>query len=162
MYLPPWDMISSPLNSVLKYPEIFPFSNTPPLTWPSQNPPQTAPLKTLPQSPPLLTYIGGPKGEALHLLQVQTSILRSHQNCNLFFHFANQNGSLQKQVVKLGGTWVLLTRFVVFLSGTWFLPTRFVVFLGGTGLVHSTLDLHNRVTCSLTSSKSNISLWNQP
>jgi len=36
------------------------------------------------QSPPLLTYIGGPKGEALHLF-IQSSILGSLHEVQLFF-----------------------------------------------------------------------------
>ncbi len=38
------------------------------------------------QSPPLLTYIGGPKGEALHL-SVESSILGSLLVSTLFFFF---------------------------------------------------------------------------
>jgi hypothetical protein len=36
------------------------------------------------QSPALLTYIGGPKGEALHL-SIESSILGSLQFLNIFF-----------------------------------------------------------------------------
>jgi len=36
------------------------------------------------QSPPLLTYIGGPKGEALHL-SIESSILGSLHSFNFFF-----------------------------------------------------------------------------
>jgi hypothetical protein len=38
----------------------------------------------LPQSPPLLTYIGGPKGEALHL-SMESSILGSLASFNFFW-----------------------------------------------------------------------------
>jgi hypothetical protein len=36
------------------------------------------------QSPPLLTYIGGPKGESLHL-SIESSILSTMHSFNLFF-----------------------------------------------------------------------------
>jgi len=45
------------------------------------------------QSPPVLTYIGGPKGEALHL-SIESSILGSLHSFNLFLQWANQSGSL--------------------------------------------------------------------
>jgi hypothetical protein len=48
------------------------------------------------QSPPLLTYIGGPKGEALHLSFGGASVVST-----IFFFFlrsANQIGSLQKKI----------------------------------------------------------------
>ncbi len=49
------------------------------------------------QSPPLLTYIGGPKVEALHL-SIESSILVSLHSFNIFFWWwANQIGSLQKK-----------------------------------------------------------------
>jgi hypothetical protein len=38
------------------------------------------------ESPPLLTYIGGPKGEALHL-SIESSILGSLHTFNFFFFF---------------------------------------------------------------------------
>ncbi len=40
------------------------------------------------QSPPLLTYIGGPKGEALHLT-IESSILGSLHRLNFFLQWAN-------------------------------------------------------------------------
>jgi hypothetical protein len=46
------------------------------------------------QSPPLLTYITGPKGEAIH--HSESSILGS-LNSFLFLQWANQIGSLQKK-----------------------------------------------------------------
>jgi hypothetical protein len=45
------------------------------------------------QSPPLLTYIGGPKGEALHL-SIESSILGSLHSFNFLLQWANQSGSL--------------------------------------------------------------------
>jgi len=51
------------------------------------------------QSPPLLTYIGGPKGEALHLF-IESFILRSLHNFNFILQWANQIGSLQKKKKK--------------------------------------------------------------
>ncbi len=45
------------------------------------------------QSPPLLTYIGGPKGKALHL-SIESFILGSLHGCNFFLWWANQIGSL--------------------------------------------------------------------
>jgi len=53
------------------------------------------------QSPPLLTYIGGPKGEALHL-SIESSILGILHSFNLMLWWANQIGSLQKKVKKVG------------------------------------------------------------
>jgi hypothetical protein len=52
------------------------------------------------QSPPLLTYIGGPKGEALRLY-IESSILGSLHSFNLLLQWANQIGSLQKNKVGL-------------------------------------------------------------
>ncbi len=48
------------------------------------------------QSPPLLTYIGGPKGEALDFC-LESSILGSLHSFNSFWTWANQIGSLQKK-----------------------------------------------------------------
>jgi hypothetical protein len=48
------------------------------------------------QSPPLLTYIGGPKGKALHL-SIKSSILGNFHSFNFFVWKANQIGSLQKK-----------------------------------------------------------------
>ncbi len=42
------------------------------------------------QSPPLLTYIGGPKGEALHL-SIESSILGSLHCFNFFFFVMGQS-----------------------------------------------------------------------
>jgi hypothetical protein len=50
-------------------------------------------------SPPLLTYIGGPKGEALHLF-IESFILRSLHNFNVILQWANQIGSLQTKKKK--------------------------------------------------------------
>jgi hypothetical protein len=52
------------------------------------------------QSPPLLTYIGGPKGEALHL-SIESSVLGSLGSFNFFSRWANQIGWLQKKKVGL-------------------------------------------------------------
>jgi hypothetical protein len=52
------------------------------------------------QSPPLLTYIGGPKGEALHL-SIESSILGSLHSFNFFLQWANQSGSLGKTKTKI-------------------------------------------------------------
>jgi hypothetical protein len=52
------------------------------------------------QSPPLLTYVGGPKGEAL-CLSIESSILGSIHSFNFFLRWANQIGSLQKKKVGL-------------------------------------------------------------
>ncbi len=52
------------------------------------------------QSPPILTYIGGPKGEALHL-SIESSILGSLHSFNSFLWWANQIDSLQKTKVGL-------------------------------------------------------------
>jgi hypothetical protein len=47
------------------------------------------------QSPPILTYIGGPKGEALHF-SIESSIFWERPWVQLFFlQWANQVGSLQ-------------------------------------------------------------------
>ncbi len=48
------------------------------------------------QSRPLLTYIGGPKGETLHLF-IESSILGSLHSFNFSFSWANQIGSQQKR-----------------------------------------------------------------
>jgi hypothetical protein len=48
------------------------------------------------QSPPLLTYISGPKGEALHC-SIESSVLGSLHRFNFFLWWANQIGSLQKK-----------------------------------------------------------------
>jgi hypothetical protein len=49
------------------------------------------------QSPPLLTYIGGPKGEAIHL-SLESSILGEPPWFQLFFlQWANKIGSFQKK-----------------------------------------------------------------
>jgi hypothetical protein len=48
------------------------------------------------QSPPLLTYMGGPKGEALYIF-IESSILGRLHGFNFFLGWANQNGSLQKK-----------------------------------------------------------------
>jgi hypothetical protein len=45
------------------------------------------------QSPPLLTYIGGPKGEALHL-SIESSIMGSLHSSISYLPWANQIGSL--------------------------------------------------------------------
>jgi hypothetical protein len=49
-------------------------------------------------SPPLLTYIGRPKGEALHLF-IESSLLGSLHSFNFsfFLSWANQIGSLPKK-----------------------------------------------------------------
>ncbi len=47
-------------------------------------------------NPPLFTYIGGPKGETLHL-SIESSILGSLHSFNFFLGWANQSGSLQKK-----------------------------------------------------------------
>ncbi len=52
------------------------------------------------QSPPLLTYIGGPKGEALHI-SIESFILGNLHRFNFFLRWANQIGSLQKKKVGL-------------------------------------------------------------
>jgi hypothetical protein len=52
------------------------------------------------QSPSLLTYIAGPKGEALHLSR-ESSIMGSLHNSIFLWPWANQIGSLQKQKVGL-------------------------------------------------------------
>jgi len=48
------------------------------------------------QSPPLLTYVGGPKGETLHLC-IEFSILGSLHRFNFFLGRANQIGSLPQK-----------------------------------------------------------------
>jgi len=48
------------------------------------------------QSPPLLTYIGGQKGEALHLSR-ESLFLGSLHSFNFFLRWANQIGSLRKK-----------------------------------------------------------------
>jgi len=52
------------------------------------------------QNPPLLTYIGGPKGEALHL-SIESFVLGSLGSFNSFLRWANQIGWLQKKKVGL-------------------------------------------------------------
>jgi len=47
------------------------------------------------QNPPLLTYLGGPKGDTLHL-SLESSILGSLHSFNCFLRWANQIGSLEK------------------------------------------------------------------
>ncbi len=47
------------------------------------------------QSPPLFTYIGGLKGEALHL-SIESSILGSFHSFNFFLLWANQMVHFQK------------------------------------------------------------------
>jgi hypothetical protein len=49
------------------------------------------------QSPPLFTYIGGPKGEALHL-SIESSIFGSLHSFNFFLLWANQ---IQQKKVRL-------------------------------------------------------------
>jgi hypothetical protein len=63
--------------------------------------PTTPPLNPLcfAQSAPLHTYIGGPKGEALHL-SIGSSILGSLYSFNGFLQWAYEIGSLQKKKKK--------------------------------------------------------------
>jgi hypothetical protein len=51
------------------------------------------------QSPPHLTYIGGPKGEALHL-SIESSILRS-LHIQLFFAMGQSNWLIAKKKKKV-------------------------------------------------------------
>ncbi len=50
------------------------------------------------QSPPFLTYIGGPKGEALFHLPIESSILGSLHSFNFFFFFGG-DGHLKKSLM---------------------------------------------------------------
>jgi hypothetical protein len=52
------------------------------------------------QSPILLTYIGGPKEEALYR-STKFSIMGSLHSFNFFLQWANQIGSLQKNKIEL-------------------------------------------------------------
>jgi hypothetical protein len=52
------------------------------------------------QSLPLLTYLGGPKGEPLHL-SIESSILRSLHSFDFFLQLVNQIGSFHKKKKKL-------------------------------------------------------------
>jgi hypothetical protein len=48
------------------------------------------------QSPPLLTYLGGPKGEAVHL-SIKSSILGSLHGFNFFFAMGQSNWLIAKE-----------------------------------------------------------------
>ncbi len=75
------------------------------------------------QSPPLLTYIGGPKGKALHLF-IESSILGSLHSFNFFWRWASQIGSLQpKEKVGLARHPQLINmkqnKYTQFISPSW-------------------------------------------
>jgi len=80
-------------------PNMFPFQvpNGFPICSPNMFPiaPHPNPI-CFAQSPSLLTYIAGPKGEALHLSR-ESSIMGSLHNSIFLWPWANQIGSLQKK-----------------------------------------------------------------